>query len=365
MAVALAVLFVLLTAGEDDPAPDRPVDPQPVAKKPKPKRPALSLERQVGQLLIMSFAETETPAYISRRLRGGEGGGVILFANNVQTPTGLAAMTRAIQRAAGGGALIAVDQEGGDIRSVPFAGPEASQAFLSTPQAVTQSVTDAAVDLREVGVNVDLGPVADVASPAGSIVSARAFPGDAQQVSQLVQAAVRAHADERVGATAKHFPGLGAATTNTDDQAVTIETARTGLTANDLMPFRAAIDARVPLVMASHALYPALDPASIASQSKLILDDLLREEMGFEGAVVTDSIEAQSVLDRSSVAEAAEASIESGADLILMTGAASWNQVYPVLLERARSDDEFRARVRAASNRVLALKRRLGLKVPR
>jgi beta-N-acetylhexosaminidase len=117
-------------------------------------------------------------------------------------------------------------------------------------------------------------------------------------------------------------------------------------------------------VMLSHALYPALDADRIASQSSRVVTDLLREQLGFKGVVVTDSLEAQAVLDRSGVAVAAERSIRAGADLILMTGSASWNDVFPRLLGRARSDRSFRQRVRESAARVLALKRRLGLSLP-
>ncbi len=128
---------------------------------------------------------------------------------------------------------------------------------------------------------------------------------------------------------------------------------------SDLKPFRAAIDQDVPLIMSSHAVY--LDDEEIASQSRSILTDLLRNELGFKGATVTDSIEAQAVLDRSGIAKAAERSIAAGTDLILMTGSGSWNEIQPRLLRRARTDRAFAARVRDAAARVLALKRRLGL----
>ena len=108
-----------------------------------------------------------------------------------------------------------------------------------------------------------------------------------------------------------------------------------------------------------------IDEDRIASQSPVVVQDLLRDELGFEGAVITDSLEAQAVLDRSEAGEAAVGSVEAGVDLILMTGSGSWNLVYPALLERAKRDEEFRARVRASAARVLALKKRLGLKAPR
>jgi beta-N-acetylhexosaminidase len=144
---------------------------------------------------------------------------------------------------------------------------------------------------------------------------------------------------------------------NTDDASTDV---RGGL-GSDLVPFRKAIAAGVPLVMLSHARYPALDRERIASQSPAIVTELLREELGFEGLIVTDSIEAQAVLDRSGVGRAAERSIRAGADLILMTGSASWNQVHPWLLRRARAFRPFRERIRRSAARVLWLKEQLGL----
>jgi beta-N-acetylhexosaminidase len=139
---------------------------------------------------------------------------------------------------------------------------------------------------------------------------------------------------------------------------VTIDASRRDLDSG-MPPFVAAIQARIPLVMASHALYPALDPRHIASQSAAVLERLLRGRLGFQGAIVTDSIEAEAVLRRSTVAVAAERSIEAGADLILMTGKGSWIRIYPHLLARARRDPVFRAKVQRSMKRVLALKRRI------
>jgi len=159
-----------------------------------------------------------------------------------------------------------------------------------------------------------------------------------------------------VAATAKHFPGLGRAQVNTDDASTDVP----GELDADLVPFRAAIAADVPLVMLAHAHYPAFDRSRIASQSPAIVR-LLRHRLGFAGVIVTDSIEAQAVLDRSGVGRAAVRSIAAGVDLILTTGSASWNQIHPALLRRARASPAFLDRVRRSAARVLALKRRLGL----
>lgn len=322
----------------------------------------VSLERQVGSLLLMSYDGPDVPGYILRRLREGQGSGVILFGPNAPDAETVRRATDRMQRAGRGAALVATDQEGGDIRSLAFAGPAVSQAAQPTLEAAAGAAREGARALRDAGVNVNLAPVADVSAP-GSVVAGRAFPGDAATVSGLVERTVRAYERERVATTIKHFPGLGEATENTDDVSVTIDTPRGELEEGAFAPFEAGIDAGAPLVMASHAVYPALDEESIASQSRPVLQELLREEMGFEGAVVTDSIEAQAVLDRSGVADAAERSVQAGVDLVLMTGSGSWNEIFPRLLRRARRDPAFRERVAESADRVLALKRRLGLTV--
>ena len=274
------------------------------------------------------------PAYLERRLRAGETVGVVLFGPNVPSAAGAKRLTSAIQRTAGGDALIAADQEGGDIRTLAFA--------------------DTEEELAAAGVNVNLAPVADVAGP-GSVMAGRAFPTD---VPANVVAASRALLGARVLPTVKHFPGFGRATENTDDAPVTIDASRAELD-TDIAPFQAAIDAGAPLVMASHALYPALDQAHIASQSPAVLQTLLREELGFEGAAMTDSLEAEAVLARSSVEVAADRSLAAGADLLLMTGRGSWIRVFPHLLQRARRSPTLRARIAESYARVQRLRKRI------
>jgi beta-N-acetylhexosaminidase len=349
-AVLALAIGIAVGGGDDDdsgsPEPRRPS----AAQAAREAVDGLSLRQQVGQLTISSFPETSPPAYVRRRLRAGETAGVILFGFNAGSAADWRRLTARVQRNARNGALVMVDQEGGDIRTVAWAGPAVGQPQQGSPASVRGSARAAALQLRAAGVNVNLAPVAD--TPGGTMGS-RAF---AAEVPASTEAAVEGMWSARLAATAKHFPGLGRADVNTDDAPAT--------STPELAPFRAAIAADVPLIMLSHALYPALDTNRIASQSPPVVTDLLREQLGFEGVVVTDSLEAQAVLDRSGIAVAAERSIRAGADLILMTGSASWNDVFPRLLERSRSDGAFRQRVRESAARVLALKRRLGLALP-
>ena len=315
----------------------------------------LSLKQQVGQTLMLSFRGTEAPDYVLDLLRERRAGGVVLFSENIVSRGQLSELTAELQRAAGGRALVAADQEGGAIRQVPWAAPTEGQALQATESQAAAAARAAAADLRSAGVNVNLAPIADVGAPQGSAVGGRAFPGDVDQVASLVGASVRSHLEGGVAPTPKHFPGFGAAQANTDDEPVTIDASGEQLRERDLEPFRAAIEARTPLVMASHALYPALDRRRIASQSPAILERLLRRRLGFGGAVITDSLEADAVLSRSSVATAAARSVTAGADLVLMTGPGSYSPVYRALLTRARRVPSFRRRVEQSAERVIAL----------
>jgi beta-N-acetylhexosaminidase len=315
----------------------------------------LPLDQQVGQLVVLSFHGTTAPAYVRTALRERHAGGVILFGRNVVSATQLRALTRTL-RDAGGRALLAVDQEGGPVRRVPWVGPIGSESQQAAAGTARSDAEDAARALRALGITVTLAPVADVPSVRNAAIASRAFSSDPAIVSASVNAAVRGWLAGGVAPAAKHFPGIGGASPNTDAAVVTIFRRRAALERVDLAPFRAAIRAGVPLVMVGHARYPALDASHVASQSSVILQGLLRERLGFRGVVVTDSLEARASLSTGSITAVAERSIRAGADLVLLTGRGSYQPVYDHLLEVAREDPAFRARVREAASRVWRLK---------
>ena len=359
--VAAFVAGVVVGAGGDD----EQTEPQPAetaqqAQEQRRERALaavdrLTLRQQVGQLIVSSFPDPAPPDYIRRRLRARETAGVILFGFNAGSEAEWRRLTRAVQRHAGGDALVMVDQEGGEIRTVSWAGPVAGQPAQGDAAGVRRTASATARELGRAGVNVNLAPVADVPGGAAPVMGFRAFDGDARGIAERTRASIEGMRAGGVAATAKHFPGLGRAQVNTDDASATL----TGPLEDDLAPFRSAVAADVPLVMLSHALYPELDTNRIASQSTEIVTGLLREDLGFDGVVVTDSIEAQAVLDRGGVASAAERSLKAGADLILTTGSASWNLIHPWLLREAQASPDFRKRVRESAARVLALKEAL------
>lgn len=360
-AVLLPLLLLAGCGGSDAPAPGTS-PPGPATSPAPPAREhavdRLSLRQQVGEVLVLAFGGTEAPEYVRRALREGRVAGTILFGGNVEGPGQLRALTGSLQRASGRRALVMTDQEGGTFHILPWAAPHTAQSAQASPAAAGAAARDAARDLRAAGVNVTLAPVADVGRP-GSALAARTFPGTPRAVGAAVGAAVRAYTAGGVAATAKHFPGMGAAADNTDDAPASMP-----LTTADLVPFRAAIAADVPLVMSSHATYPNVDRARLASQSPVLLRDLLRRRLGYRGVVITDSIEAEAVTRRSSIETASQRALMAGNDLILMTGDGSFRPISRAFLGRARRDRAFRARVREAAARVLALKARLRLSPP-
>jgi len=324
---------------------------------------ALTLEQQVGQLIVLRFKGTTAPAYVLDALRQRLAAGVILFGDNVASPSQLSLLTASL-REAGGRPIVAVDQEGGSVRRIPWAPPVASEPQQAATGTAGLAARRAAAALRPLGITVALAPVADVPSVPGAVIAGRAFSSDPAVASQAVAAAVSGWRSGGIAATAKHFPGLGGATSNTDSASVTIRRSRAQLEATDLPPFAAAVEAGVPLVMVGHARYPALDATHIASQSRRIIVGLLRGRLGFRGVVITDSMEARASLATGSVSIASERAVRAGADIVLLTGRGSYAPVYRHLLAVARSSPEFRARVHESAARVLMLMKR-GAQPPR
>ena len=363
VAAALAFLIgVAVSAGGDDggesssAAPARTPPPEEVAREVNERLP---LSQQVGRLVVLRFAGTSVPGYVRRVLSEGRAAGAILFRDNLTGADQAKRLATDLKRGAEGSPLIMIDQEGGDIRIFPWAPPATSQPRQFAAGTVGSDAEAAAKALRASGVNVTLAPVADVASVPGAALAGRAFSSDFSSAAEATAESVKGWRKGRVAPTAKHFPGLGGATTNTDFGSATIERSAQQIRDEDLVPFKAAIGAGVPLVMAGHALYPALDGERIASQSQPIIQGLLREELGFEGVVITDSTEAKAVQEITDVQEAALRNIRAGVDIVLTTGRGSYIHVYRALLAEAKRDPEFRDRVRESAERVVALQQSL------
>jgi len=366
-AAALALLTgaaIGATRGDEPPTPREVSEvvgtPEPAEASPTPttapdKDPVdeLSLKQQVGQLVVLRFQGTTAPRYVKDALENRWTSGVILFGDNITDSAQLKTLNRSLRKASGKVTpIISTDQEGGDIRNLKWAPPQVGQAR----QVPGRDAKAAAQALKANGLNVTLAPVVDVPSVANAAMGGRAFSRDATTVARATKAAIEGWRAGGVAATAKHFPGLGGTTTNTDQGSASIPGAPT---AQDLEPFKAAIAAKVPLIMSSNARYPRLDPDRIAAQSPKVLDGLLRTELEYEGVIITDSIEAAAVRATGETEEIAVRSVRAGNDIVLTTGQQSWLRAFRALLKEAQSSKAFRERVRTSASRVLALQRSL------
>lgn len=327
------------------------------------QRPGPTPSELLGSRLVVGLPGTTPSLQLLDRVRSGKVAGVILFARNVGDPAQVRRLTGRLQRAARAGGrpplLVCVDQEGGDVRRLPWAAPARSASELARlgARAVRAEGARTGRALRTVGVNCDLAPVLDVPG-RGSFLGSRAFASDATRTGVLAVAFARGLADAGVLAAVKHFPGIGRATANTDVAEVRIEASRAQLE-RDLAPFRRAIDAGVPLVMLSNASYSAFG-RSPAGWSPTIGDRLLRDELGFTGVTITDSLDAPANVRGWSTVTPALLAARAGADLLLVTGSeeTSWG-VYTRLLRAVRDGEVPRRSLEESHRRVTALRRSL------
>jgi beta-N-acetylhexosaminidase len=267
----------------------------------------LTPEQLAGQRTIFTFEGTRAPAALERRIRRGEAAGVILFAQNVVSREHLGRELRRLQRiprprGLRAPLLVMVDQEGGPVRRLPGA-PRRAASELRSPGAARAAGRAAAANLRGAGVNVNLAPVADVARPGSAIGrERRAFRGSPGTVARLATAFAGGLRSGGVAATAKHWPGFGAAGVNTDFSAQRIELSRRTLERVDEPPFRALAAGGIELVMFSTAVYPGLDGRNPAALSRRI-ERRLRERLGFRGVTISDALGTPALAGRSRVPE--------------------------------------------------------------
>jgi beta-N-acetylhexosaminidase len=324
---------------------------------------APTLARLVGQKLVVSMNGTTPSASLLRRVRRGDIGGVIVHRFNFGSSAELRRITRALQIAAAAGGrpklLIAVDQEGGDVKTVPWAAPTLPPAEMGARAREQGRSTGTA--LRALGVNTDLAPVADVPVTRASAVyrQGRTWSFSALETARQASAFAAGLRGGRTVATVKHFPGLGLARRNTDRALVRIGAPRSCL-APGLVPFRRAIGDGVPVVMLSNAIYDAYDPVNAAGWSRAIASTLLRGELGFTGVSMTDSLDGTARVRGIPPNGLAIGAANAGTDLILLTGSeAATRDVYTSLLRAAQSGRIGRATLDASYRRILRLKARL------
>ena len=324
-------------------------------------RPAAepTLAQLVGQKLVVSMTGRTPSASLLARARRGDIGGVLVHRFNFSSSAQLRAITVALQRAAAGGGrpplLIAVDQEGGSVKTIPWLPPTRSPGHATSAADARADGRRTGAALLSLGVNTDFAPVADVPASTASEVyrQGRTWSFDARTTARLAGAFALGLGDAHALATMKHFPGLGFATANTDRAVVRITASRARL-APGLLPYRGT---QVPLVMLSNAIYDAYDRTNAAGWSRLIATKLLRTELGYQGVTITDSLDGAANARRIAPNGLALAAARAGTDLILLTGGeVASREVFTSLLQAAQAGRVGRPGLERSYARIMRLK---------
>lgn len=297
-------------------------------------------------MCFVGFDGLEPPEYLLEWIRAGRVGGVILFSRNIGSPAQVAVLTDALQAAAAEGVIISIDQEGGRVARL-----RAAQGFTEVPGAgVVVKAADAAhqveriagvlaAEMQAVGIHWDYAPVVDLNyNPDNPSVGTRSFGKDGESIGRLASVFVRALQDRGVAACAKHFPGLGDTAIDTHQALPVLHTPLEHLRTVDMAPYRTVIAAGVASIMVTHTVYAALDATLPSTLSPVVVHQLLRGELGYDGVVSTDCMEMKAVSDNYGAAESAVLAALAGIDAILFSHTPAWQeQVYDALLDAARS----------------------------
>jgi beta-N-acetylhexosaminidase len=249
--------------------------------------------------------------------------GFILFRRNIESPDQVRALTLALREAVGRDAPVLIDQEGGRVQRM---GPPHWPAYpaarrfcaISDPllrqAAVRLSARLMALDLRDVGIDVDCAPVADVpAAGAHDVIGDRAYAHQADEVSRLARACAEGLLAGGVMPVVKHIPGHGRAMADSHHALPIVATGRNELADGDFLPFRRLAD--MPAAMTAHVVYSAIDPERPATISRKVVRDVIRGEIGFDGLLITDDLSMKAL--GGSFAERTRAALSAGCDLVL------------------------------------------------
>lgn len=282
-----------------------------------------------GALVWAGFDGSAAPGALLDAIRAGQIGGVLLFAlrGNVRSQDQVRAMLREVQAAARAGGLppvpVGIDQEGGSVVRIGYRAvfPSAMALGAIGDSGLVERVARAVAEgLRADGIAVNHAPVCDVnVEPLNPVINIRSFGDDAEHVAQLAAAWVRGSEGAGVATTPKHFPGHGESPVDSHHTTVDVLADRTTIDARELVPFRAAIAAGASGAMTAHVRYPALDGDNIATLSPAILTRLLRDELGFTGLLMTDSLDMSGVTQVETPDTVVGRAVRAGIDAVMVT----------------------------------------------
>src|SRR5512134_68576 len=326
---------------------------------------------QAPPFLMLGFEGKSVPPRLAAWLRDGTASGVILFSRNLEDPRQVKELCREIRSAAGPhqpAPLIAIDQEGGrvtrlkDPRFTQFPPARSYSLFCCHAGSAAEAAGAVlAAELSAVGIDINFAPVLDVDShPDNPVIGDRSLSGDPEEAARLGIAFLRGTLSGNVLPVGKHFPGHGHTETDSHKVLPVVRSPRETLAVRDLTPIRRAIRAGIPALMSAHVLYPALDRDYPATLSRKILTGLLRERLGFRGAVFSDALEMKAISLHRGVGDATVMALRAGCDaMIVSRGEEEQAEAGEALARWARGDGGKREAVRLSLRRMNRLRRAL------
>ncbi len=283
-----------------------------------------ALRRQIGQLLIAGFDGHQLPVELKSMAREFSLGGVILFARNVADPEQVAEVCYEASHLVPDLPLwVSVDQEGGRVARLkaPFTEwpPMATLGRSGDVRLAERFARALAAELKAVGFTLDYTPVLDVlTNPKNPVIGDRALADNAGDVARLGSAIIKTLQSEGVAACGKHFPGHGDTIADSHEELPLVEHPPERLRQTEFVPFRAAIEAQVATIMTAHVFVPSLDEERPATLSRRIVTEVLRDELKFEGVIISDDLEMKAIANAYTAPDAAVLSVAAGCDAMLI-----------------------------------------------
>ena len=329
----------------------------------------LTLEQKIGQMFLYGFQGKRFNDDVKRLIDEYRPGGFIIFTRNIESEDQLVALNSNIKRVStaqlGIPAFIAIDQEGGKVLRIKnFGTVLPGNMNLGATRSSTLSFLAGkltAIDLEMLGINMNLAPVIDVNSNArNEVIGVRSFGDDPDMVATLGAAYISGIQSRRVSATAKHFPGHGNTTGDSHFETPVLDRSVQALNDVDLKPFVSAIDDGVDAIMTAHIAVPSIDPSKRpATLSSKIITGLLREQMGYNGLVISDDMEMRAVTGDEGIGKATVEAIQAGCDVITIVWTDSAKkESYKALLTAVKKGSISEQRINESVKRILTVKLR-------
>jgi len=320
----------------------------------------MTQEQKIGQLSMISipsnYLDENTKILINEYYIGG----IVLMGNNISSKNQITEFTQELQDTAEIKLFISTDQEGGTVARIPWD----DARFISQPHIgivnredfAYSTGEDHAQALKDVNINMNLAPVLDVSFISSSSMATRTLGATETKVSSLGAEIIKAHNDTGIISTAKHFPGIGRSLSDSHNALPVIDISRQQLFDEELKPFVSAIENDVDFIMTGHALYPQIDSDNPATLSSPIITDILRNELGFEGIIITDDIKMQAL---NGYANKATSAFLAGCDMILIVDTYENQLTYIKEIRKAVQDETItEERLNQSVRRILELKYR-------